>query len=613
MRRGILASCEELSGLTSKIRRQPFDRIHDALQRRCSLILETSPIQETQWRALAEAGAWWSAVNAARAAQGRIIDLLVAHHANPNTAFRDRAIEELRGLASWSTWCDPCHGDLQVDLCTAEAAVATVIGLDWLWDELTEATRCRLLQALRNKVIKPYQQAVAQQVFWYECYHHWNAVVNSGCGMAALALSDDEPAGTEALGLAQAGLQNFFSALGREGGWDEGTGCWGLAMHYVLLFGEACARTIDDRRIINARGMDATGLFPIYFTPNGLGAGFGDYPTVPAYGTFYLLSRYHGLKEMTWWLDTYAFGRDASTTGFPSAGLALLFRPVDIEPEVVPELSPLKVFHEVGWAAMTDAWPTPTFYAAAKTGDLAASHSQQDMNSVQLQVDGEMLLVDHGGPPQTRELFLGRRDGLYEVQARAHNTIVVGGQEHAMDAQGMMVEAMSEPEYQWIACDASDACGEGVGFVRHVIMIMDAHVGKGRMLAVLDELELPTRQTVEAMWHTYGLIELHDAQASGIITGRRSAIHFAMASEQDLNVLVEERRLAGKQQERMIRARSTVSGRSLILSVFARDQVGSNVQVKRFASQDVHVQIEDMHLHFKAMRKHLLLDSVTSR
>ena len=56
----------------------------------------------------------------------------------------------------------------------------------------------------------------------------------------------------------------------------------------------------------------------------------------------------------------------------------------------------MKVFNEIGWAAMADHWPSPSLYVSAKTGDLSAHHSQHDMNSLQVQVDGEMLLADRG-------------------------------------------------------------------------------------------------------------------------------------------------------------------------------------------------------------------------
>ena len=90
------------------------------------------------------------------------------------------------------------HNNSAVDLCTAEAAVAAVVGLDWLWNDMTEVDRLRVIHALRHRVIEPYRAAVARKAWWYNCYHSWNAVINSGCGLAALALSDEEPSAHEA-------------------------------------------------------------------------------------------------------------------------------------------------------------------------------------------------------------------------------------------------------------------------------------------------------------------------------------------------------------------------------------------------------------------------------
>lgn len=122
MRRGILADKNELRNLRDRIHTSPFNRFYDILRNRCSLILEASPITETQWQHLWQHGHWYSALTAVRTAQGRILDLIICHHSDNNPAYRDRAIEELVNLVGWSTWVDPCHSPLAVDLCTAGRA-----------------------------------------------------------------------------------------------------------------------------------------------------------------------------------------------------------------------------------------------------------------------------------------------------------------------------------------------------------------------------------------------------------------------------------------------------------------------------------------------------------
>lgn len=612
MRRGILATRDELHQLRERIAKKPFDKIYEHLRRRCAVILQSTPLREAHWRALAQQGCFTPALLAARTAQGRLIDLLIAHHIDANQAYRDRAIEELKSLISWSTWTDPTLQSGLADVCTAETAVAATIGLDWLYEDLSEPDRLRVLHALKHKAIEPYSQAVASKAWWYSCYHSWNAVINSGCGLAALALADEMPAANEAYRKARAGLKTFFGGLGREGGWDEGTGYWGYAMRYVLLLGEAASRLEDDASMFHMRGMDATGLFPVYFSPNGQAASFGDMPSVPLLGAVYLLVKHYGQKELTWWLDTYAFHRDVSTADWSAAGLALLMRPVDAEVPVVPDLKPLKVFNEIGWAAMADNWPKPSLYVALKAGDLSASHSQHDMNSIQVQVGGEMLLTDLGHAPYSSEYFTDARHRFYEVQACAHNTITLAESDHRLDAQGTIVEAQSGRNYRWLASNAGPALGETVVFVRHVVMCVAPATQEGKFIVVLDELTNPTGQPAELHWHSLGSIVFDPAKLTGTIAGIKSELHLAITSTaSSVRATLQEHPLGPGRSDRSLQLVLRGANRLLVASVFSPRPIQGKLELKKNSSGEVKVRVGSGEILFKGLRKHLQLEKVS--
>ena len=608
MRRGLLATRDELHALRDRITTRPFNRIYDRLLKRCSLVLESGPVSETQWQHLWSAGHWSSAVTAAQTTQGRIIDLVIAHHIEANAAYRDRAIEELRTLSRWTTWVDPCHSRVSADLCTAEASVAVALGLDWLWEDLSEEDRAHMLAALRSKGIEPYRKAVEEKAWWYACYHNWNAVVNGGCAFAGLALGDEDPTAQEVYDLGRKGMKSFFDALGREGGWDEGTGYWGFALRYVLLLGEAASRLMDDQRIFHERGMDVTGLFPIYFTPNGHAASFGDVARVPAFGAMYSLVKRYGLEELTWWLDTYTFSHDVSSTGWSEAGLALLLRPADAASPKTVDLEPVKVFDQVGWAALADTWPRPGFYVAAKTGDLSSNHSQRDMNSIQLQVDGEMILTDLGNPPYCREYFSESREEFYEVQARGHNTIVVAERDHQIDAQGRVVESGLGDNYRWVACDSQHACGESVQFIRHIVMLLDPS-GAGSDLVVLDELTNGVPERMALYWHTRGLIELEEGDSWGSIVGRRATVHFVLASTAKFAVETQTHTPGGNGVDNVLRLSAGVIDKVFFASAFSREKP-DRLEIKQGRTGGLSVRLGENALNFKSERNHLLLDGV---
>jgi len=570
MQRGLLADRQELIGLTRRISREPFNAIYDALRSRCSLILESSPISEAHWRTLWHQGRQGAAIQAARTTQGRILDLAIAHHIDRNQAFRDRAVEELLNLVRWRSWRDPSHPQVPADLCTAEAAVGVVVGLDWLWDDLQQADRQAVIKAVLDKAIAPYLKGVRDRAWWYECYHNWNAVINAGCGLAGLALSDEDPRAQEAYELSRAGLEHFFNAMGHEGGWDEGIGAWGYAMRYVLLLAEAARRTRADDWIFRRRGMDKTGSFPAYFTPNGRAAGFEVPPAVPLFGTLYLLSRQYDQRVTMWWLDTYAYHRDVSTSGWASAGLGLLLRSPRARTPKTIRMEPVKQFSQIGWAAIADAWPSPSMYVSVKAGDLSAHNSQRDMNNVQIHMNAERLIASPAYATQLDELPVLRSSQGEPIQASLHNTLTVAEMDHQIDARGAILQTRTGRAYRWVCCDAKDACGENVRFIRHVLMLLGARKRRGEIVLILDELTNGVPERVDVHWHCTAPVEMDEQTGCGVINGQRGTLHFALSSTVTGRCRLQKQRLNRHLYDWHVTLTAGVPDRALFASAFCR-------------------------------------------
>ncbi|MFP4105860.1 MAG: heparinase II/III family protein [Phycisphaerae bacterium] len=613
MRRGLLADIDEIRALDNRLGRRPFNQIYGQLTKRCSLILESAPISEALWQRQWKRGVWSAALQAARTSQGRMLDLLLAHHIDPNPAYRDRAMEELRNLTRWSSWVDPCHTDATFDLCTAEIAVSVILALDWLWDDLREEDRKTIKSIVHRKAVGPYLQAVGVGAWWLSCYHHWNAVINSSMALVGLALSDESEDAAHAHRSGKAALDHFFDALGKEGGWDEGTGYWGYAMRYLLLYGEVAARLEDDHSIFHRRGMDSTGSFPVYFTPNGQPAGFGDQPSVPLYGELYLLVKHLAGKEVLWWLDQYAFHRDVSTTGWASTGLALLFRPETLKTPGDPQLEPVKVFKQIGWAAMADHWPRPDLYVSAKTGDLAANHSQRDMNSVQIQVDGEILLSDPGSPVLGNS-YVGNGQGeYYEAQARSHNTIVVGRRDHQIDARGELEEFRTEKHLRWLTCLAGNACGDSVHFYRHVLMLLDPRSEQGQAVIVLDEVTNAAAEKLDLYWHSLKKMDFDPKRCIGTVTGTRASLHFGVACSSGQAVTeLDAHSLGPKGTDYALKTHCPkAAGRVLLVTLFSREEISGAPSLREESDGTVFIEANGATAAFEPNRHGLKLTGVT--
>jgi hypothetical protein len=609
MRRGIIAQREEIEGLRARIAECPYDRFYDSLCRRCALVLESVPITEMHWQSAWAHGRYNAALVAARGVQGRILDLVMCDAIDTNPAYRSRAVEELRNLVNWSTWVDPCRSEMLVDLCSAEAAVATAIGLDWLWEELDQEFCERAVSMLNERIIVPYLKSVKDRdAWWYNAVNHWNAVINSACGIVSLALADTSEGAGEAHELCHKGLQRFFDDLGSEGGWDEGIGYWGYALRYVLLYGEACARLMDDHEVLHHRGMRKTGLFPIYFSPNGYPVSFGDSVRMPLHGALYLLDRYLGCTGIAWWLDKFAFTHDVNTTDW-SQGLFMLFRSRRDTPPPAPELEPVKVYSQIGWAAMADRWPNPKFYVAAKAGDLSVSHAQRDMNSLQLQVDGEMLLIDLGHPPdEGSRYFSDARSEFYEIRAHSHNTVVVGGEDHRPDARGTVRESRIEDGFRWIVCDAGDACGEEVRFYRHIVLLCDGDETIEYMV-VLDELLLDALERANLYWHVGGELEVDIATMSGRIVGKKSILNFALASNADADLSAGDHRLDQNRIDRYLDLAVKGSEHRMIASIFSQHNIEMPIGIQN-SEDGLRVRFGDHTLRFVSERRHLVFEGI---
>jgi len=553
------------------------------------------------WRSAYEQGRWGAATAAVGSIQGRIFDLIIAHKIERNLAYRDRAIEELKNLLTFSRWVDPSHSDLPADLCTGEASATAAIALDLLADELTEVDINRCKHTILQKGLIPYLQAVNSDVFWYSCYHNWNAVTNCGVGLAGLLLENEYDEGTAVLDKANEGLKDFFNALGREGGWDEGLGYWGYAMRYVLLFAEAMRRIRSDMRIFEQRGMDTTALFPIYFSPNGIPVSFGDRPTSTTWGVFYLFAKYYNLKEVTWWLDQYAFRRAVSAGGHSDTGLALLFRPTKHRYSPKPNLEPLKVYHEIGWAAMADQWPKPHLFVALKTGDLSAHHAQLDMNSIQVVLNNEIIIAEPGSPNFShRYLSPEGRYGFYEVQAASHNTITIGNRGQRIDSAGSIIQAQNNKRYRWVVGHAGAALGGNVRFYRHLVMPIFPKKSNSKMLIVLDEIHNALSEEITATWHSRGNIKLNKNGRSGTIFGQTHSLYFATISSCQTEVKLERRELSSHQPDNVIVVYTPAVNHALLATVFATRPVG---RIKLARDENI-VELQAAGLTFTWINQH---------
>lgn len=134
--------------------------------------------------------------------------------------------------------------------------------------------------------------------------------------------------------------------------------------------------------------------------------------------------------------------------------------------------------------------------------------------------------------------------------------------------QGSIVEAQSDKDHRWLALDSGGACGEGVHFIRHVVMIVDPGKQVGETLVVLDELVSPAPERVDLLWHTHGKIELAGKKLTGTITGNQAAVRFALAATVEATAATGTRKLSARRADNVLRLTCGLSGTAYLASVF---------------------------------------------
>jgi hypothetical protein len=147
--------------------------------------------------------------------------------------------------------------------------------------------------------------------------------------------------------------------------------------------------------------------------------------------------------------------------------------------------------------------------------------------------------------------------------------------------------------------DANEALGEGVRFMRHVVMLLDEQ-GGGESLVVLDQLDLPAPERVDLFWHTAGGVNL--SGMSGEIVGRQASVNFQLACNLPAEVEVTSRQLERHAVDRAVHLTAGMVGRNVIASCFSRKPI-SELLLEQADRGDVTLTLNGRALEFRAVAK----------
>lgn len=202
----------------------------------------------------------------------RIFTCAYAYRMTGDAKYLTKAEKDINAVCNFPDWNSKRHF-----LDVGEMATAVAFGYDWLYNELSTATRTKAANALLKFA---FQQA--QEKNWnlnfYEATNNWNQVCNGGLVCAALASYENNP--SEAKDMIEKALESNKPALevmySPDGNYPEGSGYWCYGTLYQVLMLAALDSTLGtDNGLSSTPGFSKTAEYMLYMT--GLNSKFFNY------------------------------------------------------------------------------------------------------------------------------------------------------------------------------------------------------------------------------------------------------------------------------------------------------------------------------------------------
>lgn len=451
----LLANAESLARLRDLRESDGVRRlVAESIVREAELLKDVPPIErKLQGRRL---------LGESRRCVKRTLTLATAYHLTGDQRHADRCRDEMLAVARFSDW-NPSHF-----LDVAEMTFALAIGYDWLYDQLDEASRAEIREAIVGKGVSlPF---TTNHKGWVRARNNWGQVCHGGLTAGALAVMEDHPdLAAQTVHNALQNVPRSMAAFAPNGSYPEGPGYWSYGTSYnVLLIGVLESVFDSDFGLSNAPGFDQTGQYLSLTTgPSGLcfnyadgGAGRGPEPVL-----FWFAERYDRpdwlLGEASRFRETAAAVSQSKAAGGGNRlwPLTLLWMPAE-PPSDVEIRMPLNWSSEgdVPVTVHRSSWTDPAAtYLGFKAGSPSANHGQMDTGSFVLDSDGVRWAVDlgaegyHGIEARGMNLWSSAQNSdrwkIFRQSNHGHNTLVIDDQLQHAAGHGRIVAFADDPAF----------------------------------------------------------------------------------------------------------------------------------------------------------------------
>ncbi len=447
-----------------------------------------------------------------REALMRIFTCAYAYRMTGQAKYLARAEANINTVCDFADWNAKKHF-----LDVGEMAAGVALGYDWLYHDLSAATKAKVVDRINKYAFYPAENKIWNLDF-FAADNNWNQVCIGGLLCGALAVYEDLPGQAEKI-IEKCLLQNkraMENIYSPDGNYPEGYGYWGYGTLYqVLIIGilESCIG--HDAGLAAVPGFDKTAEYMLYM--EGLGGKVFNYSD-GSQGAAALLAPwwfareqhdasllYHELKV----LDAGKYYTAESRRLLPM--IITFAKDVDLQTVPTPDKKVWSGHGETPVVLVRSGWSGTDAdkYLGVKGGKASTSHGHMDGGSFVYDAYGVRWAMDLGNQsyapleshPQIGNAQLwnmgqaSRRWNVFRLGHRSHGTLTVNGARHLVDGSTTITRIIDAANESGAVLDMSATLADQLSSAARTVKIVD-----DRDLVVIDRLATGSTRTAIVRW-----------------------------------------------------------------------------------------------------------------
>ena len=377
-----------------------------------------------------------------REALRRLFFLSYAYRMTGDQKYSQRAEKEMLAISAFSDW-NPSHF-----LDVAEMTMAAAIGYDWLFDQLSPASRAIIKEAIIKKGIEPSLDP--KHNGWLKAEHNWNQVCNAGMTYGAMAIYEDHPdLANQVIARAVESIALPMKDYAPHGAYPEGYGYWGYGTSFNVMFISAVEKLSGkDIGISRLPGfLETAGYMENMTGPTGkpfnysdAGSNGGLHPAM-----FWFANKTNN-PSLLWVEKDYLMNRPVTAHMNNRLLPAIMLWSGGIGMNTItPPKSTMWVGQgKVPVAMMRTSWTdTNAIYVGMKGGSVSVNHAHMDIGSFVMDANGVRWAMDFGMQEYESleskgiKLFGRTQDAqrwtVFRLTNLVHNTLAVNNQHQRVE------------------------------------------------------------------------------------------------------------------------------------------------------------------------------------